>query len=100
MFERKRVPALGRAMAEKKMIEQARMNPLRGRGRRRRDKAVDDNRDLRGGSCYAYPRHRRDFETAERSQNRLARRERRAMNFERAHDHFGLAADARIVESG
>src|SRR5579862_4606053 len=86
-------------MAEKKMLEQFRMNPLGDCGGGRRDKAVDDHGDFQGSAADAYAGHRGYLETAESGEHRLARRERRAMNLERAGDHFNFAADAGVVES-
>src|SRR5208337_162601 len=92
--------AFGRAMAEKKMIEQSLMNLLRDRGSGRGDKTVNDDRDLEGGATDVRAGHRGDLETAERRQYRFARRERVAMNLERARDHLDFAPDAGVVEAG
>src|SRR5258708_38264360 len=87
-------------MTEKKMLEQPGTNPLGNRGGSSRDKAVYDDRDVECRSREAYSRHRRNFKTAERREHRRAIVERAPMTVQRAHDHFGLAADARVVETG
>src|SRR5260370_26151057 len=87
-------------MTEKKLLEHPGTNPLGDRGGSSRDKAVHDDRDIERGSRKTNSRHRRNFKTAERREHRRAIVERAPMTVQRADDHFGLAADARIVETG
>src|SRR5579884_950212 len=90
--------ALGRAVTEKEMREQAGTQAFgrsRGGGG---DKAVNHDRHAPRRAAQAYAGHRRDLKAAEGGERRERIGKRGAMEFERARYHFELAAHPGVVE--